>query len=44
MGSKVLYIANLGDTRAVLSKNGVAERMSYDHRATDYAEVERVRS
>lgn len=35
MGNKVVYIANLGDTRAVMSKNGVAERMSYDHRATD---------
>jgi serine/threonine protein phosphatase PrpC len=44
MGNKVVYIANLGDTRAVLSKNGIAERMSYDHRATDPAEVERVRS
>ena len=44
MGNKVVYIANLGDTRAVLSKNGLAERMSYDHRATDPSEVERVRS
>jgi serine/threonine protein phosphatase PrpC len=44
MGNKVLYVANLGDTRAVMSKNGVAERMSYDHRGTDEAEVERVRS
>lgn len=44
MGNKVVYIANLGDTRAVLSKNGIAERMSYDHRATDPLEVERVKS
>ena len=44
MGNKLLYVANLGDTRAVMSKNGVAERMSYDHRGTDEAEVERVRS
>lgn len=43
MGNKVVYSANLGDTRAVLSKNGIAERMTYDHRATDYSEIERVR-
>jgi serine/threonine protein phosphatase PrpC len=44
MGNKVLYVANVGDTRAVLSKNGLAERMSYDHRGTDPAEIERVRT
>ena len=43
-GQRIVYIANLGDTRAVLSKNGFAERMSYDHRGTDPGEVDRVKS
>ncbi len=43
-GHKILYVANLGDTRAILSKNGVAERLSQDHRATDMNEVERVKN
>jgi serine/threonine protein phosphatase PrpC len=34
----------LGDTRAVLSNNGTAERLSYDHRGTDPVEIERIKS
>ena len=42
-GLKVVYVANIGDTRAVMSNNGIAVRLSYDHRATDPAEIERVK-
>ena len=37
-------MANVGDTRAVLVSGTTSyERMSYDHRATDKAEIERVK-
>lgn len=42
-GHWVLYIANVGDTRAVISWNGVAERMSVDHKCDDPNEVEWIR-
>jgi serine/threonine protein phosphatase PrpC len=41
-GHKVLYIANVGDTRALLSRNGVEERLSIDHRLSDKNEYNRV--
>ncbi len=40
---RVLYVANVGDTRAVLVTATGVERLSYDHRPGDSAEAERVR-
>lgn len=41
---RTLYTANVGDTRIVLCRSGVATRLAYDHRAVDAPEAERVRS
>jgi len=37
-----LYVANVGDSRAVLCGGGVAKRVSIDHRAIDASEARRV--
>ncbi len=41
-GHKVLYIANVGDTRAILSRNGVEERLSIDHKVSEKSEHDRI--
>ena len=39
---KILYSVNVGDTRSVLIKNNEYRRLSYDHRASDPNEYNRI--
>ena len=43
LGKRVLYIANAGDTRAVLGQMAGYKRVSYDHKASDPAEQARIK-
>ena len=42
--ANVLYVANVGDTRAVLSKSGAAERLSVDDKCDNPGENARVKA
>lgn len=42
-GQRVIYSGNLGDSRSILIKNKEAIRLSYDHKAIDKNEIERVK-
>lgn len=43
-GKRILYSANAGDSRAVLFRNGVAERLTIDHKPHLPEEKERIES
>ena len=43
-GQRLLYVANVGDSRAVLVSASSVTRLSVDHKVSDPSEMERIRS
>ena len=41
--SKIVHVANLGDTRAVLSSGGIARRVTIDHKTSNENEQARIK-
>ncbi|KAI5307028.1 Protein phosphatase 2C 1 [Ascosphaera pollenicola] len=39
---RMLYVANVGDSRAIICRNGTATRLTYDHKGSDPHEGRRV--
>lgn len=39
---KVVYVANVGDSKGVIVSSTGSEQLTYDHRGTDYAEIDRI--
>ena len=39
---KVLYVANVGDSKGVLVSNSGAEQLTYDHKGLDQGEIDRI--
>ncbi|CAH2355046.1 putative protein phosphatase 2C homolog 1 [[Candida] railenensis] len=40
---RMLYTSNVGDSRIILSRKGKPYRLSYDHKATDVNEINRIK-
>lgn len=39
---RILYTANVGDTRIIISRRGSAKRLCYEHKGSDKSEIKRI--